>query len=62
MSTGGKERQPVYFRASKPAIGILEQLAHDEGVLDRHGNPNRSEMIRILLAYALRHWKRGWRP
>ncbi len=62
MSTGGKERQPVYFRASKPAIRTLEQLAADEGVLDQHGRPNRSEMIRILLAYAVRHRPKGWRP
>lgn len=59
MPTG---RRTVNFRTSWQSIGVIEQLARDEGVVDEDGEPNRSEMLRILLAYALRHWRRGWRP
>lgn len=59
MPTG---RRSVNFRASWQAVDIIEHLARDEGVVDEGGEPNRSEMIRILLAYALRNWKKGWRP
>lgn len=55
-------RRIVGFLISWAAVDAIEQLARDEGVVDEDGEPNRSEMIRILLAYALRHWKRGWRP
>lgn len=57
-----KGRRVVSFLASWAAVDVIEQLARDEGVVDEDGEPNRSEMIRILLAYALRHWKKGWRP
>lgn len=55
-------RRSVNFRASWRSVDVIEQLARDEGVVDEGGEPNRSEMVRILLAYALRHWKKGWRP
>ncbi len=59
MPTG---RRGVNFLASWQAVNVIEQLARDEGIVDEDGEPNRSEMIRILLAYALRNWKKGWRP
>lgn len=63
MPTGVKKgRRSVHFLASWNAVAVIEQLARDEGVVDDGGEPNRSEMIRILLAYAVRNWKRGWRP
>lgn len=64
MPTGSDRagRRSINFRASWRAVDVIEQLARDEGVVDEGGEPNRSEMIRILLAYALRNWKRGWRP
>jgi hypothetical protein len=55
-------RRTVNFRASWAAIDTIETLARDEGIVDEDGEPNRSEMIRILLAFALRHWRQGWRP
>ena len=55
-------RRSVHFLTSWRSVDVIEQLARDEGVVDEGGEPNRSEMIRILLAYALRHWKKGWRP
>lgn len=50
------------FRASWGAGDAIDQLARDERVVDTDGEPNRSEMIRFLLAFALRHWRKGWRP
>lgn len=64
MPTGRKERprRSVNFLASWAAVDAIEQLARDEGIVDEDGEPNRSEMIRILLAYAVRHRPKGWRP
>jgi hypothetical protein len=62
VPTGRKERRPVNFRATYAAVNTIDQMARDEGIVDEDGAPNRSEMIRLLLTYALRHWKKGWRP
>lgn len=64
MRAGGvrRARRSVHFLASWSAVDVIEQLARDEGIVDEDCEPNRSEMIRILLAFALRHWKKGWRP
>lgn len=62
MPTGRKDRRPVNFRATNEAVARLDRMAADEGLFTEHGEPNRSEMIRLLLAYALRHWTKGWRP
>ncbi|MFY1686473.1 hypothetical protein [Plantactinospora sp. WMMB782] len=55
-------RRNVNTRMSWTAVGVIDDLARTEDVREADGRPNRSEMIRILLAFALRHWKRGWRP
>lgn len=62
MPTGRIERWQVVFRLARSAIEYIDRLAVEEGVVLRDGKPNRSEMIRLLLAFALRNWKRGWRP
>lgn len=59
MATG---RRLVTFRASWAAVERLDQRAVEEGLVDDGGEPNRSELIRILLAYALSKMPRGWRP
>lgn len=62
MSTGRKPRRPVNFRATWEAVDRLDQRAVDEGLLTADGDPNRSELIRIMLAYAYQHMPKGWRP
>lgn len=41
---------------------LIDQTALAEGVVRRDGGPNRSEMVRIMLAYAIKHRPKGWRP
>lgn len=52
----------IAFRLARTAIDYIDQLAKEEGVVYRNGRPNRSEMIRNLLAYAVRHRPKGWTP
>jgi hypothetical protein len=52
----------IAFRLARTAIDYIDHLAKEEGVVYRNGRPNRSEMIRNLLAYAVRHRPKGWRP
>jgi hypothetical protein len=52
----------VAFRLARSAVEHIDNLAREEGVVYRDGRPNRSEMLRILLAYAVRHRPRGTRP
>jgi hypothetical protein len=55
-------RRTVNTRLSWAAVERLEDRARLEDLMDAAGKPNRSEMIRIMLAYADRHMPRGWRP
>lgn len=52
----------VAFRMARAAVEYVDNLATQEGIVDASGPPNRSEMLRILLSFAVRNWKRGWRP
>lgn len=63
VPTDGKAgRRPVNFRASWTAVERLDAQAIREGLVDEGGEPNRSELIRIMLAYADRNMPKGWRP
>lgn len=55
-------RRQLNARVSWAAVDWIDQLAAAEGVTTADGRPNRSEMVRLLLAYAARHWQKGWRP
>jgi metal-responsive CopG/Arc/MetJ family transcriptional regulator len=55
MPRPGPRRPLVALRLSDQGIEWLDQRAEDEGV-------NRSEMIRIALAYAVAKMPKGWRP
>ncbi|WP_341719962.1 hypothetical protein QQG74_09750 [Micromonospora sp. FIMYZ51] len=55
-------RRSVHLLIAWTAVDRIEQTARDEDVVDRDGKPNRSEMMRIMLAYADRHRPKGWRP
>jgi len=43
-------------------IEEYDAQAQQEGLLMKSGKPNRSELIRIKLAFADEHMPNGWRP
>ncbi|NEW49312.1 hypothetical protein GV792_04545 [Nocardia cyriacigeorgica] len=43
-------------------IDALDDQAVAEELLTRAGEPNRSELIRIMVAYARETMPAGWRP
>lgn len=62
MPRSGPRRPTFTFRISAAGIAWLDQRALDEGLAIRGGEPNRSEMLRLALAYASVHMPKGWRP
>lgn len=58
----GPRRPQVDIRLSEAGIAWLDQRARDEGLLKASGEPNRSEMIRLALRYAMARMPTGWRP
>lgn len=62
MPRKGPRRTLVALRLDAEGIAYIDETAAEEQVLDESGNPNRSEMIRIMLAYARLHRPTGWRP
>lgn len=55
MPRPGPRRPLVNFRADPATVTEVDTRAAQTGLVDRHGNPNRSEMLRRLVDYALRH-------
>jgi hypothetical protein len=62
MPRAGPRRPLAFFRLSQNGLDYIDQLATEEGMTKPDGTPNRSEMIRNLLAYAVRKRPKGWRP
>lgn len=62
MPRPGPRRTAVAVRLSAETIAWLDQRALDEQLTIRGGEPNRSEMARLALAYAAQHMPKGWRP
>lgn len=62
MARTGERREIVAHRLSAEGRAWLDQRALEEDLTIRGGEPNRSEMIRIALAYAAKHMPKGWRP
>ena len=62
MPRPGPRRPVVALRLSAQGIAHLDRRALDEGLTIRDGEPNRSEMARIYMAYAAQHMPKGWRP
>lgn len=58
----GTRRVPVGIRLSPAEVADLDARALAEGLTIRNGEPNRSELIRLDLAYAAAHRPKGWRP
>lgn len=62
MPRPGPRRPLVALKLSEADIAHIDPRALDEGITIRNGEPNRSEMIRLMLAYASAHMPKGWRP
>ncbi len=62
MPRPGPRRPLVAIRLSIDGTAWLDSRAAEEGVVRSNGEPNRSEMIRLALAYAAAHMPKGWRP
>jgi hypothetical protein len=62
MPRTGPRRPMVGVKLSEEGIAHIDQRALDEGFTIRGGEPNRSEMVRLMLAYASQNMPKGWRP
>jgi|1185.fasta_scaffold1509581_1 hypothetical protein len=58
----GTRRPYVAFKLDPAQPAAIAQRALSEGLTIRNGEPNRSEMGRLLIAYALENMPKGWRP
>ncbi|MBF6074277.1 hypothetical protein [Nocardia beijingensis] len=52
----------IGLRVTEEEITALDEQAVDEGLVTKAGDPNRSELIRIMVEYARQHMPAGWRP
>jgi hypothetical protein len=48
-------------RIAKEVLAHIDHLAEQEKLM-RDGKPDRARMTRLLLSYAIRTWRMGWRP
>jgi hypothetical protein len=55
MPRPGPRRPTVLVRMSQAAIDAIDKLAAEREI-------TRSEMVRLMLAYAQRTMPKGWRP
>ena len=62
MPRPGPRRPLVAIKMSEDGIKHIDRRATDEGLIKGNGKPNRSEMIRRMLAYAALHMPKGWQP
>lgn len=62
MPRPGPRRPVTALRLSVEGLAHIDRRALEEGLTIRGGEPNRSEMIRLMLAYASAHMPKGWRP
>lgn len=62
MPRPGPRRPVTALRLSAEGLAHIDRQALAEGLTIRDGNPNRSEMIRLMLAYASARMPQGWRP
>ena len=65
MPRTGPRRPTVSIRLAETGTGgsaDIDRRALEEGLTIRGGEPNRSEMARVMLVYAAQHMPKGWRP
>jgi hypothetical protein len=60
MPRQGPRRTLAAVKLLDSEIAAIDQRALDEGLTIRNGEPNRSEMMRRMLAYADRYMPKGW--
>ncbi|MFC9661853.1 hypothetical protein ACFVJ5_16590 [Nocardia sp. NPDC127606] len=62
MPRPGPRRPVLALRMSDDQIVALDDQAIAEELLTKQGEPNRSELIRIMVEYAHQNMPAGWRP
>ncbi|MFC4124952.1 hypothetical protein [Nocardia rhizosphaerae] len=62
MPRPGPRRPVLTLRMSDDLIVALDEQAIAEDLLTKAGEPNRSELIRIMIEYARETMPNGWRP
>jgi hypothetical protein len=62
MPRPGPVRPIVGVRLCDKEIADIDRRALEENLTIRGGEPNRSQMIRLLVAYAMEQMPAGWRP
>jgi hypothetical protein len=62
MPRPGPRRQPLAVKISDAARERVAARAVKRGLLRGNGEPNLSEMARIMLAYADQHMPENWQP
>jgi len=62
MPRPGPRKPNVVLRLDQDDIDWFDRRALIEEFTIRHGEPNRSEVMRLALCYARRHMPVGWRP
>jgi len=58
----GPPRTQVGVLFTEKQVAMLDRRAVDEGLVASTGRPNRSELVRIMLAFAHANMPDGWRP
>jgi hypothetical protein len=62
MPRPGPRQVSTTIRLPADVRAAIDRRARDEVLTVRGGEPNRSEMVRIVWAYAREHMPEGWRP
>ncbi|MFD4352357.1 hypothetical protein ACFWPK_10710 [Nocardia sp. NPDC058519] len=62
MPRPGPRRPVLALRMSDDQIAALDDQAIAEELLTKQGEPNRSELIRIMVEYARENMPASWRP
>jgi hypothetical protein len=62
MPRPGPRRIAVAVRLNAELIDELDWQANAEGLLMASGEPNRSDLIRLMIQYARENMPDGWRP
>lgn len=62
MPRPGPRRRLVALKLDDEAIAAVDARALSEGLTIRGGDVNRSEMLRLAIAYGMANMPQGWRP
>lgn len=62
MPRPGPRRLVIALRLSAQGITAVDERARQEGLIKGNGEPNRSEMVRLMMAHAYAYMPKGWRP